>query len=118
VKAPGALRTSAATSEPFPASNNTGLQEEARGTDPPLLHGGPPDLLVIPPETEPAAAARLMAAATVPGGIRTASGLMADEAMGHDAAEARSREEEWETDSGAAAAAGAVIGTLSSAQRR
>jgi hypothetical protein len=43
---------------------------------------------------------------------------MADEAMGHDAAEARSREEEWETDSGAAAAAGAVIGTLSSAQRR
>lgn len=59
------------------------------------------DLLVIPPETEPAAAARLMAAATVPGGIRTASGLMADEAIGHDAAEARSREEEWETDGGA-----------------
>jgi hypothetical protein len=51
------------------------------------------DLLVIPPETEPAAAARLMAAATMPGGIRTASGLMADEAMSHDAAEARSREE-------------------------
>ncbi|MFF4520384.1 DUF5994 family protein [Streptomyces bluensis] len=49
------------------------------------------DLLVIPPETEPAAAARLMAAATVPGGIRTASGLMADEAMSLDAAEARSR---------------------------
>ncbi|MDO0914872.1 DUF5994 family protein [Streptomyces sp. DT2A-34] len=59
------------------------------------------DLLVIPPETEPAAAARLMAAATVPGGIRTASGLMADEAIGHDAAEARSREEEWGTDGGA-----------------
>lgn len=50
------------------------------------------DLLVIPPETEPAAAARLMAAATVPGGSRTSSGLMADEAMSHDAAEARSRE--------------------------
>jgi len=70
------------------------------------------DLLVIPPETEPAAAARLMAAATVPGGIRTASGLMADEAMSHDAAETRSREEEWETDGGAA------TGILSSALRR
>jgi hypothetical protein len=76
------------------------------------------DLLVIPPETEPAAAARLMAAVTVPGGNRTASGLMADEAMSHDAAEARSREEEGETDGGAASAAGAVIGTLSSALRR
>ncbi|GHH84529.1 hypothetical protein GCM10017771_14050 [Streptomyces capitiformicae] len=73
------------------------------------------DLLVIPPETEPAAAARLMAAATVPGGIRTASGLMADEAISHDAAETRSREEEWETDGGAAAAPGASIGILSSA---
>lgn len=69
------------------------------------------DLLVIPPETEPAAAARLMAAATVPGGIRTASGLMADEAMSHDAAEARSREEEWETDGGAASAAGTASGS-------
>ncbi|WP_223190578.1 DUF5994 family protein [Streptomyces sp. TRM68416] len=59
------------------------------------------DLLVIPPETEPAAAARLMAAATFSGGIRTASALMADEAVGHDAAEARSQEEEWETDGGA-----------------
>ncbi len=76
------------------------------------------DLLVIPPETEPAAAARLMAAATVPGGIRTASGLMADEVMSHDAAEARSREEERETDGGAASAAGAAIGLLSSALRR
>ncbi|WP_149826432.1 DUF5994 family protein [Streptomyces tailanensis] len=76
------------------------------------------DLLVIPPETEPAAAARLMAAATVPGGIRTASGLMADEAIGHDAAEARSREGERETDGGAASAAGAAIGILSSALRR
>lgn len=75
------------------------------------------DLLVIPPETEPAAAARLMAAATVPGGIRTASGLMADEVMSHDAAEARSREEERETDGGAASAAGAAIGLLSSALR-
>jgi hypothetical protein len=69
------------------------------------------DLLVIPPETEPAAAARLMAAATVPGGIRTASGLMADEAMSHDEAEARSREEEWETDGGAASAAGTASGS-------
>jgi uncharacterized protein DUF5994 len=69
------------------------------------------DLLVIPPETEPSAAARLMAAATVPGGIRTASGLMADQAITHDAAEARSREEEWETDGGAASAAGAASGS-------
>ncbi|WP_217207328.1 DUF5994 family protein [Streptomyces sp. AC550_RSS872] len=76
------------------------------------------DLLVIPPETEPAAAGRLMAAATVPGGIRTASRLMADEAMSHDAAEARSREEDWETDGGAAWAAGASIGILSSALGR
>lgn len=76
------------------------------------------DLLVIPPETEPAVAARLMAAATVPGGIRTASGLMADEATSHDAAEARSREEEWETDGGAALAAGATTRISSSALRR
>ncbi|MBT2423904.1 hypothetical protein J7F01_30890 [Streptomyces sp. ISL-22] len=76
------------------------------------------DLLVIPPETEPSAAARLMAAAAVPGGIRTASGLMADEAMSHDAADVRDREEEWETDGGTASAAGATIGFLSSARRR
>ncbi|MFF3911814.1 DUF5994 family protein [Streptomyces sp. NPDC001848] len=72
------------------------------------------DLLVIPPETEPAAADRLMAAAAVPGSLRTASGLMADEAMRCDAAEIRSREEEWETDGGAASTAG----RLSSAPRR
>ncbi|MFI6486759.1 hypothetical protein [Streptomyces sp. NPDC050564] len=59
-----------------------------------------------------------MAAATVRGGVRTASGLMADEAMTHDAAEARSWEEEWETDGGAASAAGAAIGILSSALRK
>jgi hypothetical protein len=53
-----------------------------------------------------------MAAATLPGGIRTASGLMADEAISHDAAETQSREEEWETDGGAA------IGIFSSAMRR
>lgn len=43
---------------------------------------------------------------------------MADETISHDAAEARSREEEWETDDGAASAAGAAIGILSSALRR
>ena len=43
---------------------------------------------------------------------------MADETISHDAAEARSREEEWETDGGAAAEAGAPIGILSSALRR
>ncbi|WP_369175396.1 DUF5994 family protein [Streptomyces sp. R28] len=69
------------------------------------------DLLVIPPETESAAAARLMAAATVPGGARTAGDLMADEAIGHDAAETRSQEEEWETDGGAASAGGARSGS-------
>ncbi|AOR36751.1 hypothetical protein BFF78_41985 [Streptomyces fodineus] len=72
------------------------------------------DLLVIPPETEPTAAARLMAAAAVPGSLCTASGLMADEAMSRNAAEVRSREEEWETDGGAASAAG----LLSSSPRR
>ncbi|MFF9767849.1 DUF5994 family protein [Streptomyces sp. NPDC014636] len=75
------------------------------------------DLLVIPPETEPAAAARLMSAATVSRGIRTASGLMADEAISHDATDAQSREEVcreevWETDGGAA------TGISSSAPRR
>jgi hypothetical protein len=76
------------------------------------------NVLVTPPVTEPSAAARLMAAATVPGGIRTASGLMAHEAMTHDAADARNREEEWETDSGAASAADAAVGILSSAVKR
>ena len=71
------------------------------------------DLLVIPPETEPAVAARLMAAAAVPS-LRTASAVMADEAMSRDAAEVRSREVEWETGGGAASAAG----LLSSVPRR
>ncbi|WP_030816403.1 DUF5994 family protein [Streptomyces sp. NRRL F-2799] len=76
------------------------------------------DLLVIPPETEPAAAARLMAAATVPQGLRTASGLMADEAISHDTTDTQSREEEWETDGGAASTAGPAIGIFTSAPRR
>ncbi|WP_175408573.1 DUF5994 family protein [Streptomyces sp. TRM64462] len=74
------------------------------------------DLLVIPPETEPSAAARLMAAAAAPGNSRTASGLLADEAMSHDATDARNLEEEWETEGGAASAAGSASG-LSSARR-
>ncbi|MCX5262551.1 DUF5994 family protein [Streptomyces sp. NBC_00199] len=76
------------------------------------------DLLVIPPEADPAAVARLMTAATSPGGIRTAGGLMADEAISQDAAEAHSREEDWETDGGAASADGAAIGISSSAPRK
>ncbi|MEH0550906.1 DUF5994 family protein [Streptomyces sp. B21-101] len=76
------------------------------------------DLLVIAPETEPAAAARLMAAATVPRGVRTASGLMADEAISQDATDVQSREEEWETDGGAASTAGAAIGIFTSALRK
>ncbi|MDO0926555.1 DUF5994 family protein [Streptomyces sp. TG1A-8] len=75
------------------------------------------DLLVIPPQTDPAAAARLMAAATVPRGIRTAGGLMADEAISHDATGTQIREEEGETDGGAASTAGAATGVLRSALR-
>ena len=43
------------------------------------------DLLVIPPETGADAAARLMAAAATPGGLLTASGLMASEDTTRDA---------------------------------
>jgi hypothetical protein len=63
------------------------------------------DLLVIPPETGAAAAARLMSAAATPEGLLTASGLMASEDTTRDAKETLSREEEWETDGGAASAA-------------
>lgn len=38
-------------------------------------------------------------------GIRTANGLTAYEAISHDTAEVRSREEEWQNDGGAASAA-------------
>lgn len=76
------------------------------------------DLLVIPPETDPAAAARLAAAATSPGGVRTAGALIADEAAIHNAAQTQSREEEWETDGGAASAGGAAIAVSRSAPRR
>ncbi|WP_406862153.1 DUF5994 family protein [Streptomyces sp. HUAS MG47] len=61
------------------------------------------DLLVIPPETEPAAATRLMAAAAVPGSVLTAGVLMSDEAAtGRRMRVARSSEDAWETDGGAA----------------
>ncbi|MFF5450545.1 DUF5994 family protein [Streptomyces sp. NPDC012950] len=61
------------------------------------------DLLVIPPGTEPAAAARLMAAAAVPGGVLTAGALLSGEAAAdRGARDARSREDSWETDGGAA----------------
>ncbi|MGW7578657.1 DUF5994 family protein [Streptomyces sp. NPDC054765] len=63
------------------------------------------DLLVVPPTTDAAAAARLMSAATVPGNVRTASQLLADEITARDASETRSREEEWETEGGSAAPA-------------
>ncbi|MFF3323458.1 DUF5994 family protein [Streptomyces sp. NPDC002889] len=61
------------------------------------------DLMVIPPETGAAAAARLMSAAATPGGL-TASGLMASDDTTRVARETLSREEEWETDGGAASA--------------
>ncbi|MEU6974626.1 MULTISPECIES: DUF5994 family protein [unclassified Streptomyces] len=61
------------------------------------------DLLVIPPETEPASAARLMTAAAFPGSILSAGGLMAGEAAtGRRMREARSSEDAWENDGGAA----------------
>ncbi|MGW7431068.1 DUF5994 family protein [Streptomyces sp. NPDC054861] len=61
------------------------------------------DLLVIPPGTEPAAAARLMTAAAAPGGVLTAGVLMSGEAAAaRRTRDARSREDSWETDGGAA----------------
>ncbi|MFF1507182.1 DUF5994 family protein [Streptomyces sp. NPDC058326] len=63
------------------------------------------DLLVIPPETEPASAARLMTAAAVPGSGRTAGALMSGEAAtGRRMREARSSEDAWESEGGAAPA--------------
>ncbi len=63
------------------------------------------DLLVIPPETGAAAAARLMAAAATPGGLRTASAVMAIDDITRAAMEALDSEEEWDTDGGHASAA-------------
>ncbi|MFJ5136448.1 DUF5994 family protein [Streptomyces sp. NPDC088707] len=61
------------------------------------------DLLVVPPDTEPAAAARLMASAAVPGSVLAAGVLMSDEAAtGRRMRDARSGENAWETDGGAA----------------
>ncbi|MEV4192779.1 DUF5994 family protein [Streptomyces toxytricini] len=63
------------------------------------------DLLVIPPETEPASAARLMTAAALPGSVLTASALMSGEAAtGRRTREARSSEDAWANDGGAAPA--------------
>lgn len=63
------------------------------------------DLLVVPPEADEAAAARLMAAAATPGGLATASALMANEDISREAQESLDREEEWETEGGHASAA-------------
>ncbi|MGC0330634.1 hypothetical protein RKD23_003624 [Streptomyces sp. SAI-170] len=63
------------------------------------------DLLVVPPETEPASAARLMTAAALPGSVLTAGSLMSGEvATGRRMREARSTEDAWENDGGAAPA--------------
>ena len=59
------------------------------------------DLLVIPPETEPAAAAQLMSASAIPESVLTAEDLLAADAVIRVAADARSREDTWETDAGA-----------------
>ncbi|MBA4863960.1 hypothetical protein H1V43_21895 [Streptomyces sp. PSKA54] len=74
------------------------------------------DLLVVPPETGAAAAARLMSAAATPGALLTASSLMASEDTTRDARDALSGEEEWETDGGAASAAGNPVGLLNTAR--
>ncbi|WP_086827649.1 DUF5994 family protein [Streptomyces sp. NRRL B-24572] len=63
------------------------------------------DLLVIPPETEPASAARLMTAAALSGSVLTAGALMSGEAAtGRRMREARSSEDVWESEGGAALA--------------
>ncbi|MFI5615950.1 DUF5994 family protein [Streptomyces sp. NPDC051567] len=60
------------------------------------------DLLVVPPETAPAPAARLMAAAAIPGSVLTARALMAAEAViGRGIRNARTREDDWESEGGA-----------------
>ncbi|MDI9887386.1 DUF5994 family protein [Streptomyces sp. HNM0645] len=63
------------------------------------------DLLVIPPETDAAAAARLMAAAATPGGLATASALMAKEDASREVQESLDQEEAWETEGGHTSAA-------------
>jgi hypothetical protein len=75
------------------------------------------DLLVIPPETGAAAAARLMSAAATPGGLLSASGLMTSEDA-RDASEALSREEEWESEGGAASGVRNPVGLPASARGR
>ncbi|MEU8431890.1 DUF5994 family protein [Streptomyces sp. NPDC029216] len=63
------------------------------------------DLLVIPPETEPASAARLMTAAALPGSVLTAGSLMSGEAVAdRRMREARSSEDAWDAEGGAAPA--------------
>lgn len=78
--------------------------------------GGRWDLLVIPPETGAATAARLMSAAATPGGLLTASALLAGEDTAHGAGEALHREAEWETDGGAASATGNPVEFSASAR--
>ncbi|MGW0734796.1 DUF5994 family protein [Streptomyces sp. NPDC002851] len=78
------------------------------------------DLLIIPPETGAAAAARLMSAAATPGGLLTASRLMASELTTRGARETLRGAEERETDGGPASAASGnpdPTGLLSSAPR-
>ncbi|MFF4365462.1 DUF5994 family protein [Streptomyces sp. NPDC001594] len=63
------------------------------------------DLLVIPPDTEHTSAGRLMSAAALPGSVLTAGALMSDEATtGRRMRAARSSEDAWENDGGAAPA--------------
>ncbi|WP_328725838.1 hypothetical protein [Streptomyces sp. NBC_00259] len=73
------------------------------------------DLLIIPPETG-AAGARLLSTTATPASL-TASGLMTSEDTTHDAREMLNREEEWETDGGAASATGVPIEVRKGMQR-
>jgi hypothetical protein len=75
------------------------------------------DLLVIAPETDAAAAARLMSAAAAPGGLLTASRLMADDEV-REGTETRIREEDWETDGGAGSAGRSPVELLDSSRGR
>ncbi|MGK5641636.1 DUF5994 family protein [Streptomyces sp. URMC 126] len=86
------------------------------------------DLLIIPPETGPAAAGRLMAAASVPGSLLTASELLEDERLageqGRPEAD-RTGEDEgvwegegaWETDGGAQPALAGPVAAPATTER-
>jgi hypothetical protein len=72
------------------------------------------DLLVIPPQTSPATAARLMAAASDPRNVLTASELMAGPAARVTAEADSVQEADWESEGGR----GVTVPTVSPRERR